>query len=121
MIRRVTLTLTAGLLVAIIGIAILTTDAKTPANPDVYFFGVAINVADVERSEKFYEEVFGLKRTFRYPPEGEGKLIEIGMQRPEMPGGGTILLAHFNDDPLPDERTSYGRFIFNTIDAKARR
>ena len=30
-----------------------------------------------------------------------------------------FLLAHFNDDPLPEGRTAYGRIVVNVSDAKA--
>lgn len=79
--------------------------------------GVGINVSDLARSEKFYTEVFGLQRTFRFPPEGD--LMEVGLAFPGQPGGMTLLLAHFSDDPLPDGKSSYGRIVFNTDDARA--
>ena len=40
--------------------------------------GVALNVADIERSEKYYSEIFNLRRTFQYSPSG-GPVIEIGL------------------------------------------
>lgn len=118
MIRRISMMFAIALIGAFVGISLV------PANhaqtvPEVYFFAPALNVADIERSEQFYEQVFGLKRTFRYPPEGGGAIIDVGMKRPEMAGGGTLVLAHFNDDPLPAERTEYGRLLFNSTDAVA--
>lgn len=77
--------------------------------------GVGVNVADLARAEKFYIEVFGMERVFRYP--AEGKLMEVGLSLPGRPG--MLILAHFNDDPLPDEKSAYGRIVINTPDAKA--
>ena len=77
--------------------------------------GVGINVADVARAEKFYTEVFGLRRTFQFPPQGEP--MEVGLS---LPGGGmTLLLAHLTDDPLPKGKSAYGRIVINTDDARA--
>lgn len=78
--------------------------------------GVGINISDLERSEKFYAEVFGLERVFRYPPEGE--ILEVGLARPGQPGM-SIILAHFNDDPLPEGKSAYGRLVITTSDAMA--
>ena len=78
--------------------------------------GVGINVTDLLRSEKFYTEVFGLVRVFRFPPEG--KLLEVGLVRPDQPGM-SLILAHFNDEPLADTKSSYGRLIVNTDDARS--
>lgn len=89
-------------------------DGKPPMS--IGFLGVGINVSDLARSEKFYTEVFGLQRTFRFPPEGE--LMEVGLAFPGQPGV-TLLLARLNDDPLPDGKSSYGRIVFNTDDARA--
>ncbi|MXW00160.1 MAG: VOC family protein [Holophagales bacterium] len=77
---------------------------------------VAINVADLERSENYYGEVLGFKRVWTYPSDGND-VIEIGLAPPG--GGATLVLAHFNDDPLPEGKGSYGRIIVNTANAKA--
>ena len=92
--------------------------AQAPAGKPqmtVGFIGVGINVSDLARSEKFYTEVFGLERTFRFPPEGE--LMEVGLAFPGQTGM-TLLLARLNDDPLPDGKSAYGRIVFNTDDAR---
>jgi hypothetical protein len=31
----------------------------------------------------------------------------------------SVILAHFNDDPLPEEKARYGRIVVVTMDAKA--
>jgi len=109
------------LVAALIGFAVAGS-ASTAAAQDgapaseISFSSVALNVADIPRAEKFYTEVFGLVRTFQFPPEGEP--IEIGLGRPDQPGGMGLLLAHFNDDPLPEEKAAYGRIIITTSDAR---
>ena len=79
--------------------------------------GVALNVADIERSEKYYSQIFNLRRTFQYPPSG-GPVIEIGLGNKDGKGG-SLLLARFSDDPLPDAKSRYGRLVFNVKDADA--
>jgi catechol 2,3-dioxygenase-like lactoylglutathione lyase family enzyme len=90
-------------------------DAPAPA--DVTLSAVALNVADLARSEKFYIDVLGLERTFRYP--ADGKLLEVGLSRPGQKGQMSVILAHFNDDPLPEEKARYGRIVVVTTDARA--
>lgn len=106
---------------AVVGLAVagsaFTANAQSGAPaPEISFASVALNVADIPRAEKFYTEVFGLVRTFQFPPEGEP--IEIGLGRPDQPGGMGLLLAHFSDDPLPEGKSAYGRIIITTNDAR---
>ena len=77
---------------------------------------VALNVADLERSEKYYAEVLGFTRAWQYPPDSDDP-IEIGLVAPG--GGAGLALAHLNDDPLPEGKGRYGRIIVNTANAKA--
>ena len=91
--------------------------AQTADPPDVTLSAVALNVSDLARSEKFYIDVLGLERTFRYP--AEGKLLEVGLSRPAAKGQMSVILAHFNDDPLPEEKVRYGRIVVVTTDAQA--
>ncbi|MCY4598613.1 MAG: VOC family protein [Acidobacteria bacterium] len=117
--RRTPLSLAAALAVAILVAGSGPAAAQAPADkppPSAGFIGVGINVSDLARSEKFYTEVFGLERTFRFPPEGE--LMEVGLAFPGQTGM-TLLLARLNDDPLPDGKSAYGRIVFNTDDARA--
>ncbi len=117
--RRIPCTLVILLAGLVVGLSALTAEAQAPApasSIDLSFTGVGINVADLARAEKFYTEVFGLQRVFRFPPEGE--LMEVGLARPGQ-SGGMILLAHLNDDPLPDGKSSYGRIVLATSDAEA--
>ena len=88
-----------------------------PTEPEITMGSVALNVEDIARSEKFYNEVFGLERTFEF--ESQGSLIEIGLGRPGRGGGMGLLLAHLNDDPLPEGKSAYGRIVVNVSDAKA--
>ena len=87
------------------------------AEPTVSISATALNVESIERSEKFYSEVFGLTRVFQYPPQGE-PVIEIGMTPPGQ-ASLMLILAHFSDDPLPEGKKAYGRVIFNTDNALA--
>ncbi|MDP6581569.1 MAG: VOC family protein [Vicinamibacterales bacterium] len=103
---------------AIVGITIAVSAVRAEAQTSAMSFSsVALNVADLARAERFYSEVFGLVRTFQYPPQGDP--IEIGLGRPDQQGGMGLLLAHFNDDPLPDGKSAYGRIIINSTDARA--
>jgi catechol 2,3-dioxygenase-like lactoylglutathione lyase family enzyme len=92
-------------------------DAQAPASSNLTLSSVALNVADLARSEKFYIDVLGLERSFRYP--ADGKLLEVGLSRPGQKGQMSIILAHFNDDPLPEGKARYGRIVVVTGDAKA--
>ena len=76
---------------------------------------VAINVADLDRSEKYYRDVLGFARVWQYPPESDDPL-EIGLAAPG--GGAGLVLARLNDDPLPEGKGRYGRIIVNTANAK---
>jgi catechol 2,3-dioxygenase-like lactoylglutathione lyase family enzyme len=91
--------------------------AQASATNDVTLSAVALNVADLARSEKFYIDLLGLERTFRYP--ADGKLLEVGLSRSGQKGQMSIILAHFNDDPLPEGKARYGRIVVVTADAKA--
>ena len=117
--RRTPFSLAGALAGAILVAGSAAAYAQAPADkpsPSAGFIGVGINVSDLARSEKFYTEVFGLQRTFRFPPEGE--LMEVGLAFPGQTGM-TLLLARLNDDPLPDGKSAYGRIVFNTDDARA--
>ena len=74
--------------------------------------------ADFARSEKFYADVLGFKRVGTYPPDGK-QPIEVFLARPGASAGASLILAHLNDDPLPEGKSRYGRIIVNTPDAKA--
>ena len=77
---------------------------------------VALNVADIGRSEEYYREVLGFARVWQYPPDSEAP-IEIGLGAPG--GGASLVLARLSDDPLPAGKGRYGRIIVNTANAKA--
>ena len=100
---RIPLSFTAVLVGVALSISAVAAEAQSsgdaPTAPEIRMSSVALNVTDIERSEKFYNEVFGLERTFEF--ESQGNLIEIGLGRPG--GGMGFLLAHFNDDPLPED------------------
>ena len=116
--RRAHCVLTAALVVTLAASALMTARAQPPdeAPPmSVGFLGVGINVADLPRAETFYTDVFGLTRTFQFPPEGDP--IEVGLAVPGQ-GGMSLLLAHLTDDPLPEGKSAYGRIVINTDDAR---
>ena len=110
--------LAAALVVALAVFAAPTAEAQTSGEPpsiDIGFLGVGINVADLARAEEFYTTVFGLERTFQFPPDGDP--IEVGLARPG--AGMTLVLARLTDEPLPAGKSAYGRIIINTSDARA--
>ena len=86
--------------------------------PELSIGSIALNVAEFERSEKFYADVLGFIRVGTYPPAGQGEPIEVFLQRPGSSGGASLILAHVNDDPLPEGKSRYGRIIVNTPEAK---
>ena len=116
MLRTTTLLLVA-LVGSTVGISHDAARAETPAAADITMSAVALNVSDLARSEKFYIDLLGLERTFRYP--ADGKLLEVGLSRPGQKGQMSVILAHFNDDPLPAGKERYGRIVVVTTDAKA--
>ena len=110
--------LSAVVLVAsLLGVSASAADAQAATTSDVTLSAVALNVSDLARSEKFYIDVLGLERTFRYP--ADGKLLEVGLSRPGTKGQMSVILAHFNDDPLPEGKARYGRIVVVTKDAQA--
>ena len=85
------------------------------AKSDAALARVAINVADLDRSEKYYRDVLGFARVWQYPPDSENP-IEIGLAAPG--GGAGLVLARLDDDPLPEGRGRYGRIIVDTANAE---
>ncbi len=116
--RRISFSLAIPFVGFMVGLSAVTAEAQASADKppmEIGFLGVGINVADVARAEKFYTEVFGLERTFQFPPDGEP--MEVGLS---LPGGGmSLLLAHLTDDPLPKGKSAYGRIVISTDDARA--
>ena len=86
------------------------------AKSDAALSQVAINVEDLDRSEKYYRDVLGFVRVWQYPPQAETPM-EIGLAAPG--GGAGLVLARLSDDPLPEGKGRYGRIIVNTANAKA--
>ena len=105
-----------GVLVAISAPVVEAQSSADAPSMAITFGSVGINVADIAQAEKFYTDVFGLVRTFQFPPEGDP--IEVGLGRPE--GGGMgLLLARLDDRPLPEGKSRYGRIVIMTDDARA--
>ncbi len=95
--------------------AVLLTNAVAADPTEISLSAVGVNVADIDRAERFYNEVFGFERTFAFPP-GSDDPIEIGLVRPGG-NGMMLLLAKLSDDPLPDAKAAYGRIVLMTNDA----
>ena len=93
-----------------------TSFAADDAKSDAALGQVAINVADLDRSEKYYRDVLGFTRAWQYPPDSDAP-IEIGLVAPG--GGAGLILARPNNDPLPEGKGRYGRIVVNTAKAKA--
>ena len=89
--------------------------AANDEKSDASLAQVAINVADLGRSEKYYRDVLGFTRVWQYPPDSETP-IEVGLAAPA--GGAGLVLARLNDDPLAEGKGRYGRIIVNTTNAK---
>lgn len=104
-----------ALTLAALAIAMVALAAESE-NSDAALAQVAINVADLERSEKYYRDALGFKRVWQYPADSATP-IEIGLSAPG--GGAGLVLAHLSDDPLPEGKGSYGRVIVDTANAKA--
>jgi hypothetical protein len=95
--RRTPSLFAAALAVTLLSLTAQSVSAQGPsAGPEmsVGLSAVGINVSDVARAEKFYTEVFGLHRTFQYPPTGVP--IEVGLGGPG--GGMGLLLARLSED-----------------------
>ena len=71
----------AALAAALVCVA-LPVAAEEPG-PDLTLSSVALNVADLARSERYYAKVLGFERVGQYPPEGEPLELFLGR-----PGGG---------------------------------
>ena len=96
-------------------LATLAALASTAEPTKVSLNAVGINVADLDRAERFYTEVFGFERTFAFPPDSDAP-IELGLVRPG-DNGMMLLLAKFSDAPLPEGKSAYGRIVLMTDDA----
>lgn len=84
--------------------------------------GTFLNVVDMEKSAKFYTEVFGLKIA-RSVPEGQIKgakevvLSQSGVF--DLKDTPLLVLFHRDDKPLPPGRTAFGRIISVSTNADA--
>ena len=84
--------------------------------------GMAVlNVPDLDAAEAYYTDVIGFELTGSYPADRKDA-IEIFM-RPKNSGSAasaTLGLAHLpgTPSPLPEGKSSYGRIIINTPNAR---
>ena len=82
---------------------------------------VVLNVPDLDAAEAYYTDVIGFELTGSYPADRK-KAFEIFMS-PKKTGSGasaTLGLAHLSGtpSPLPEGKSSYGRIIINTPNAR---
>ena len=96
------------LTVAALAVAAAPLVAADDEKSDAALSQVAINVEDLDRSEKYYRDVLGFVRIWQYPPESETP-IEIGLAAPG--GGAGLVLARLSDELLPEGKGRYGRII----------
>jgi catechol 2,3-dioxygenase-like lactoylglutathione lyase family enzyme len=96
--------------------------ARTGSPPLIRMGGVALNVADMARSEAFYTEVIGLKVAIRVPQDGPPMEIALCVSGSLTGGDPFVVLASLGE-PLKPGREGFGRVIINTTgaDAVARR
>jgi catechol 2,3-dioxygenase-like lactoylglutathione lyase family enzyme len=92
--------------------------AKTFAAPLIRVGGVALNAADMARSETFYTEVIGLKVAIRVPQDGPPMEIALCVSGSLTGGDPFVVLANLGE-PLQPGREGFGRVIINTTDAEA--
>jgi catechol 2,3-dioxygenase-like lactoylglutathione lyase family enzyme len=99
--------------------------ADVPSPPVNHFRGMGINVANMETSIKFYTSVFGFKVAKVFPENAaqkDGREVVLNMTGQfalNDTQSTSIVLAHLNDNPLPEGRTAYGRMVMVTSDAEA--
>ena len=79
--------------------------------------GVGINVADLDRSARFYTEVLGLKEIMRVPSAEHP--VEVVLSLTGQLTDTLVVLAKLNDEPLAAGRADFGRIIMNVNDARA--
>ena len=82
---------------------------------------MVLNVPDLDAAEAYYTDVIGFELIFSYPADRK-EAIEIFMQ-PKNSGSAasaTLGLAHLpgTPSPLPEGKSSYGRIIINTPNAR---
>ncbi|MDB6062582.1 MAG: hypothetical protein JWM78_2685 [Verrucomicrobiaceae bacterium] len=95
---------------------------KSPADssraPLIKMGGVGLNVADMQRSEKFYVEIVGLKVAIRMPFDGPPIEIALSVSGDLMGGDPFVVLANLGETPNAG-CAGFGRVIINTTDAAA--
>jgi catechol 2,3-dioxygenase-like lactoylglutathione lyase family enzyme len=90
--------------------------AEPPHAPIIKMGGVALNVADSERSKTFYVEVLKMKVAFVLPVGDKGSEVVMSMSGKIGQGEPFIVLAHLGPTPAPGKE-GFGRVIINTTDA----
>ena len=97
-----------------IGLAFMADAALLAAEPEpsAAVFGVAINVADLGRSSRFYA-MFGLREAMKN--EREVALSSSG----ELEKGAALVLTKSDGQTAPNRSTDFGRVILTVSDARA--
>ena len=85
-------------------------------SPLIKMGGVGLNVADMQRSEKFYTEIVGLKVAIRVPSDEAPIEIALSVSGDIAGGDPFVVLANLGE-PLTAGRQGFGRVIINTTDA----
>lgn len=94
-------------------------EVKTTENdPMTSYIGAAgIGVSDLDRSQKFYSEVFGLALRYEYPVEGY--VTERIMYFKDGTQGADVVLMHFVDGQEHNYANNPVRLVFYVPDVKA--
>ena len=82
---------------------------------------MVLNVPDLDAAEAYYTDVIGFELIFSYPADRK-EAIEIFMQ-PKNSGSATSSILGFahlpnTPSPLPEGKSSYGRIVISTPNAK---
>jgi len=102
---------------AILAVLVSPLSQADGVKPRAAVFGVAINVSDIERSGKYYENIFGLKEVMRVTGH-DGKPHELVLSASgKLVDGQAIVLA--KADAATVGQQAFGRVIFTVTDAHA--
>jgi lactoylglutathione lyase len=103
-------------LVGVVSAAATMNAHSAGVTPSATVFGVAINVADVERSAKFYRDIVGLKEVMRVgTPQGLHELV-LSLSG-KLGEDAAVVLANSKGAPDIKGRAGFGRVILTVADA----
>jgi catechol 2,3-dioxygenase-like lactoylglutathione lyase family enzyme len=84
--------------------------------------GAGLNVADIEKSTRFYTEVFGLKIVRQIPSGPIKDATEVVLSANgvfDLKDTSLLVLFHLANQSLPEGRTAFGRILSITSNADA--